>query len=136
MTDDDYPPLDFALADGSLIGFNVEIARAICEELHIGCTIQARRWDTLVDSLETGKGDAVIASIAASAATRAHRFHPTLLQDAGAVRRAQQLAARRRDADDATGKTVGVIAGSAHQSFLATFSRRDRQALSQFRRAA
>ena len=71
LTDDDYPPLDFALADGSLIGFNVEIARAICEELHIGCTIQARRWDTLVDSLETGKGDAVIASIAASAATRA-----------------------------------------------------------------
>ena len=71
LTDDDYPPLNFALADGSLSGFNVEIARAICEELHIGCTIQARRWDTLINSLETGKGDAVIASIAANAAARA-----------------------------------------------------------------
>ena len=71
LTDDDYPPLDFALADGSLSGFNVDIARAICEELHIGCTIQARRWDTLIDSLETGKGDAVIASISANAAARA-----------------------------------------------------------------
>ena len=70
LTDDDYPPLDFALADGSLSGFNVDIARAICEELHIGCTIQARRWDTLIDSLETGKGDAVIASIAGNAAVR------------------------------------------------------------------
>ena len=70
LTDDDYPPLNFALADGSLTGFNVEIARAICEELHIGCTIQARRWDTLIDSLETGKGDAVIASIGASASAR------------------------------------------------------------------
>ena len=30
LTDDDYPPLNFALADGSLAGFNVEIARAVC----------------------------------------------------------------------------------------------------------
>src|SRR4051812_40640652 len=47
LTADDYPPLDFARADGSLSGFNVEVARAICEELLIGCTIQARAWDTL-----------------------------------------------------------------------------------------
>ena len=122
LTDDDYPPLDFALADGSLIGFNVEIARAICEELHIGCTIQARRWDTLVNSLETGKGDAVIASIAASAATRARidftqPYYKTPARFV--VRNNSPLA----DATPTTlaGKTVGVIAGSAHQSFLATF---------------
>jgi polar amino acid transport system substrate-binding protein len=122
LTDDDYPPLNFALADGSLIGFNVEIARAICEELHIGCTIQARRWDTLVDSLETGKGDAVIASIAASAATRARiDFTQPYYQTPArfATRKDSQLA----DATPATltGKSVGVIAGSAHQSYLATF---------------
>ena len=122
LTDDDYPPLDFALADGSLVGFNVEIARAICEELHIGCTIQARRWDTLVDSLETGKGDAVIASIAANAATRARidftqPYYKTPARFA--VRKDSPLA----DVTPTTvaGKTVGVIAGSAHQSYLATF---------------
>jgi polar amino acid transport system substrate-binding protein len=122
LTDDDYPPLNFALADGSLIGFNVEIARAICEELHIGCTIQARRWDTLIDSLETGKGDAVIASIAASAATRARiDFSQPYYQTPArfATRKDSQLA----DATPVTltGKSVGVIAGSAHQSYLATF---------------
>jgi polar amino acid transport system substrate-binding protein len=122
LTDDDYPPLNFALADGSLIGFNVEIARAICEELHIGCTIQARRWDTLIDSLETGKGDAVIASIAASAATRGRiDFSQPYYQTPArfATRKDSQLA----DATPATltGKSVGVIAGSAHQSYLATF---------------
>lgn len=122
LTDDDYPPLDFALADGSLVGFNVEIARAICEELHIGCTIQARRWDTLVDSLETGKGDAVVASIAASAATRARIdfTQPYYKTPARFVTRKESLLA---DATPAalTGKLVGVVAGSAHQSFLATF---------------
>ena len=70
LTADDYPPLNFARGDGELSGFNVEIARAICEELHIGCTIQARRFDTLVDALETGKGDALIASLATTPALR------------------------------------------------------------------
>jgi polar amino acid transport system substrate-binding protein len=122
LTDDDYPPLDFALADGSLIGFNVEIARAICEELHIGCTIQARRWDTLVDSLETGKGDAVIASIAISAAIRARIdfTQPYYSTPARFVVRKDSLL-NDPTPTRLTGKAVGVIAGSAHQSFLATF---------------
>ncbi|THD41972.1 MAG: transporter substrate-binding domain-containing protein [Bradyrhizobium sp.] len=122
LTDDDYPPLNFALADGSLVGFNVEIARAICEELHIGCTIQARRWDTLIDSLETGKGDAVIASITASAATRARiDFTQPYYQTPArfVVRADSQLADTSPTALE--GKSVGVLAGSAHQSYLATF---------------
>jgi len=122
LTDDDYPPLDFALSDGSLVGFNVEIARAICEELHIGCTIQARRWDTLIDSLETGKGDAVIASISITAATRAQIdfTQPYYKTPARFATRKDSPLADTTPASLA-GKTVGVIAGSAHQSFLATF---------------
>jgi len=97
LTDDDYPPLNFALADGSLSGFNVDIARAICEELLIGCTIQARRWDTLIDSLETGKGDAVIASIAMSAAARARiDFTQPYYQTPARLRRARIRFSRTR----------------------------------------
>ncbi len=122
LTDDDYPPLDFALADGSLSGFNVEIARAICEELHIGCTIQARRWDTLIDSLETGKGDAVIASIAGNAAVR-ERIDFTQPYYQTPARFAARKDSPLADATPATlaGKTIGVVAGSAHQTYLATF---------------
>ncbi len=122
LTDDDYPPLNFALADGSLSGFNVDIARAICEELHIGCTIQARRWDTLIDALETGKGDAVIASIAANAATR-ERIDFTQPYYQTPARFVTRKDSPLADATPATlaGKTVGVVAGSAHQSYLATF---------------
>ena len=122
LTADDYPPLDFALDDGTLAGFNVEIARAICEELHIGCTIQARRWDTLVDALETGKGDAVIASLAGGEAARAQiDFTQPYYQTP--ARFAAPKGSPLADATPATlaGKTVGVVAGSAHQSYLAAF---------------
>jgi polar amino acid transport system substrate-binding protein len=122
LTDDDYPPLNFALADRSLSGFNVDIARAICEELQIGCTIQARRWDTLVDSLETGKGDAVIASIASSASARGRIdfTQPYYMTPARfATRKTSPLGQPTPAA--LVGKSVGVVAGSAHQSYLSTF---------------
>ena len=122
LTDDDYPPLNFARSDGTLAGFNVEIARAICEELQIGCTIQARAWDTLIDSLETGKGDAVIASMSATAALRARIdfTQPYYQTPARFVARKDFSLA---DATPATlaGKSIGVVAGSAHEAYLTTF---------------
>ena len=122
LTDDDYPPMNFALPDGQLAGFNVDLARAICEQLQVGCTIQARRWDTLVDSLLSGKGDAVIASLAPSAAMRARIdfTQPYYLTPARFAAR-KDAAFAARGAIDLGGKAVGVVRGSAHEAYLATF---------------
>ncbi len=122
LTADDYPPLDFARADGSLSGFNVEIARAICEELLIGCTIQARSFETLVDSLETGKGDAVIASMTATPTLR-ERIDFTQPYYLTPARFAAKKSVPEAEITPTTirGKRVGVVAGSAHEAFIATF---------------
>ncbi|HTR14952.1 MAG TPA: transporter substrate-binding domain-containing protein [Roseiarcus sp.] len=122
LTADDYPPLDFALADGTLTGFNVEIARALCEQLEVACTIQSRRWDTLIDSLTTGKGDAVIASIAAtpSARDRVDFTQPYYQTPARFVIRKGAPVSQANTAGLA-GKTVGVVAGSAHEAYLRAF---------------
>src|SRR3954471_4067771 len=66
LTETDYPPFNYAGADGNPAGFNVDLARMICEELSVGCTVQMRRFDTLLDALAESRGDAVIASIAAT----------------------------------------------------------------------
>jgi len=122
LTDDDYPPLDFALADGSLAGFNVEIARAVCEELQVACTIQARRWDTIVDSLLEGKGDAVIASLASTSAMRA-KIDFTAPYYRTPARFVVRKESTLTDPSPATmtGKTIGVVAGSAHKAYLDAF---------------
>jgi polar amino acid transport system substrate-binding protein len=122
LTADDYPPLNFALDAGTLGGFNVEIARAICETLEIGCTIQARPFDTLIDSLTTGKGDAVIASIAATPATRAQVDFslPYYQTPARFIARKGSLPPDARPAALA-GKTIGVVAGSSHEAYLTAF---------------
>jgi polar amino acid transport system substrate-binding protein len=122
LTADDYPPLNFDLADGTLAGFNVEIARAICAELEIGCTIQARRFDTLIDSLTTGKGDAVIASIAATPATRAEvDFSIPYYQTPARFIARKGVTPAVASVKALAGKTVGVVAGSSHEAYLTAF---------------
>ncbi len=106
------------------MGFNVEIARAVCEELEIACTIQVRPWDTLLGSLEAGKGDAVIASIASTPATRFRvDFTQPYYQTPArfVIRKASPLP--DVSANALKGRTVGVVAGSAHEVYLRAFFR-------------
>src|SRR6202167_1336486 len=67
LTELDYPPFDYAAPDGNPAGFNVDLARLLCDEIKTTCTIQARRFDLLLDALNDKQGDAVIASIAVNA---------------------------------------------------------------------
>src|SRR5262245_21178276 len=50
LTEIDYPPFNYPGADGNPAGFNVDLARMICEELKVNCTVQMRRFDTLIDA--------------------------------------------------------------------------------------
>src|ERR1700674_2158778 len=71
LTEVDYPPFDFPGPDGNPAGLNVDLARMICEELKVSCTIQMRRFDTLIGAVTDNRGDAVIASLAPTPVLRA-----------------------------------------------------------------
>ncbi len=51
LTETDYPPFNFTGPDGNPAGFNVDLARLLCEEIKVTCTIQMRRFETLVDAI-------------------------------------------------------------------------------------
>jgi polar amino acid transport system substrate-binding protein len=71
LTETDYPPFNFTGPDGNPAGFNVDLARLICEEIKVACTIQMRRFETLVDAINGNRGDAIIASLAVTPQLRA-----------------------------------------------------------------
>ena len=121
LTETDYPPFNFAGPDGAPTGFNVELARSICEELKVACTIQMRRFDTLIDSLEKNQGDAVIASLAENAATRKRvEFSDPYYRTPARFVARRDLALKDLSAAALEGKRVGVIAGTAHEAYLKT----------------
>jgi polar amino acid transport system substrate-binding protein len=121
MTEVDYPPFNFAGPDGNPVGFNVDLARMICEELKVSCTVQMRRFDTLFDALNENRGDAAIASIAVSDQTRRRvDFSDPYYRPS-----ARFVGRRGSPIDDVSperleGKKVAVVAGSAHEQYLRT----------------
>jgi len=122
LTEFDYPPFNYAGPDGNPAGFNVELARLICEELKVPCTIQLRRFDTLLQALGENRADAVIASLAVTPETRRRVDFSEPYYRAPA-----RFVARRNTtlADIAPevleGKKVAVVAGTAHQAYLKAF---------------
>ena len=122
VTDDEYPPFGFVGADGGLTGFNVDLARAVCEELKVACTVQARRWDTILDSVEAGQADAAIASIAINPQTRRRvEFTAPYYRTPARFVSRVQTNPERVDARALAGKTVGVQQKSAHEAYLREF---------------
>lgn len=122
LTEDDFPPFNFATPDGRLVGFNVDLARAICEELETSCTIQRRSWELLIPSLDDNSGDAIIASLAMTPEARAKVDFtaPYLLTPGRFAMRVDTILAEATP--EALGdSSVAVVAGSTHEAFLKKF---------------
>jgi polar amino acid transport system substrate-binding protein len=121
LTETDYPPFDYAGPDGTPAGFNVDLARMICEEIKVACTVQMRRFDTLVAALNGNNGDAVIASIAETPQTRQQVdfSDPYYRTPARFVARRDYPAGEVRP-EALEGKKVAVVAGTAHEAYLKT----------------
>jgi len=118
MTEVDYPPFNYAGPDGNPIGFNVELARLICDELKIPCTMQMRRFDTLIDSLNDNRGDAAIASIAVDAATRQRvDFSDPYYRPAARFAARKETNVTDVTANQLEGRKIAVIAGTAHEEY-------------------
>lgn len=119
VTDDDYPPFGFPTPDGGLTGFNVDLARALCEELSVPCTIQARRFDTILSAIEKGDADAAIASIAITAQARARvAFTSPYYRTPARFAATRNSAPAQMRPATLQGRTVGVVAATAHEAYL------------------
>jgi polar amino acid transport system substrate-binding protein len=131
ITEVDYPPFNYAGPDGNPVGFNVDLARAICDEMHIPCTVQMRRFDTLIDSLADNRGDAAIASIAVNDETRKRAdFSDPYYRPVArfAVRKTADMPVVKPEMIE--GKKIAVVAGTAHEQYLrALFTEGDIRAM-------
>ena len=62
-TEGAYPPWNSKDASGNLIGFEVELANALCKIMKHDCTIVEQDWDGMIPALTSKKFDAIMAGM-------------------------------------------------------------------------
>ena len=122
VTEADYPPFNYRDEDGTLTGFNVDLARAICRELDVTCEVNAVDWGKLVPSLKDDEADAAIASLAISPSTIEQvdftdSYYATPAKFV--ARNATKLAGITPE--DLDGRKIGVVKQTAHEAYLRHF---------------
>jgi len=58
-----YPPFSKTEKDGTVTGFDIDIANALCAELNAKCTLVKQDWDGIIPALLGRKFDAIIATM-------------------------------------------------------------------------
>lgn len=118
LTTDDFPPFNYRDESGELVGFNIDLAKRICVEVDVACTIQVWPWDQAATALSDSLGDALIAGLAMTPENgELFDFSSTYLALPGRfVTRAEDVEGFRTDS--LAGEPVAVRAGSVHAEFL------------------
>lgn len=121
VTSDDYPPFNSRDADGRPYGYHVEMAKILCEELNIACTLKIVPFSRIPQLLADGKADLALAGLA---------NHPSLRQSIGfslpyLQRPARFVAHRGASLAPETGRladrSVAVRGQSAHEAYIKTY---------------
>jgi polar amino acid transport system substrate-binding protein len=119
ITDSDYPPFHYLDEVGALTGFNVDLAKAICETLEVQCEVKDVDWADMFTTLDRGEADAAIASIRISAeslekADFTSRYYATPARFVAL----KTNALKDIRPETLEGMKVGVAKGTGHEAYL------------------
>jgi polar amino acid transport system substrate-binding protein len=124
LTTLDFPPFEFLDAENRLSGFNVDLARELCETLQVTakCQIQALPFGELQSALENRAGDAVIAGIGVTPELRSKfDFSRPYLQLSARFLSLKKTAGEPVTPMKLAASKVGVVKDTAHQAMLKAF---------------
>ena len=112
-----YPPFSSKASDGTLEGFDIEIAMALCAEMKRECELIEQEWDGMIPALKARKFDAIVASMSITEERKrqidfSEKYYQTP---------ARLVAAKGADfestAEGLAGKRIGVQRGATHQCY-------------------
>jgi polar amino acid transport system substrate-binding protein len=120
LTTADFPPFNYRDGNGEVVGFNIDLARAICQRLSARCTVQDWPWEMAQEALADNQGDALIAGVAITPEAGA-RFDFSRIYLELPARFVTATDAAQSFAPAQLNGEVAVREGSAHAAFLTRY---------------
>lgn len=113
-TSPDYPPFESLDVNGEFVGFDIELAKLIAEELGMELEIRDMKFDGLIGALQAGRVDMVLSGMSATENRRENVDFSIEYHSSG------EMFVTRKDEpmtalEDLEGKTVGVQLGTIQE---------------------
>ena len=115
-TEASYPPFESIDANNKIVGFDVDLANALCKEIDATCTFSNQAFDSLIPSLKFRRIDAVMAGMDITPEREKQVLFTTPYYDNSALFIGQK--GKYASVDLLKGKKVGVQNGTTHQKYL------------------
>ncbi|WP_323005217.1 ABC transporter substrate-binding protein [Pseudorhodobacter sp.] len=112
-----YPPFSFKEADGTLAGFDIDIAKAVCAQMQRDCEMVEQEWDGMIPALKAKKFDAIVASMSITEERKRQIDFSAKYYQTPARLVAKKDAGFEGTAEGLTGKRIGVQRGATHQCY-------------------
>jgi polar amino acid transport system substrate-binding protein len=118
-TEGAYPPFNNLAADGTLTGFDVDIAKALCAEMKAECTFVTQDWDGIIPALQAKKFDAIIASMSITPERKEKvDFTEKYYNTGPAIVVPKDSALTEATPESLDGKAIGVQSSTTHSNYV------------------
>ena len=112
-----YPPFSSKESDGTLVGFDIDIAKALCAEMQRECELVEQEWDGMIPALKARKFDAIVASMSITEERKRQIDFSEKYYQTPARLVAPKDAGFEGTPDGLAGKRIGVQRGATHQCY-------------------
>lgn len=111
-----YPPFESLDSNNQIVGFDIDLAKALCEQMQAECSFTNNPFDSLVPALKFRRYDAVISGmdITAERSKQVSFSKPYYANSAILIAPKDKFT----DLSQLKGKRVGVENGTTHQKYL------------------
>jgi arginine/ornithine transport system substrate-binding protein len=113
-----YPPFSKVEKDGTLVGFDIDIAMALCEEIGAECVLVPQDWDGIIPALLARKYDAIIASMSITEERKKKVAFSEKYYNTPAKFARKKGSGISISKAGLKGKTVGVQRATTHDNFI------------------
>jgi histidine transport system substrate-binding protein len=115
--DPSYAPFESKAADGSLVGFDIDLGNAICSELKVKCKWVESDFDGMIPGLNANKFDGVISSMTVTEAREKAIIFSNELFSGPTALVFKKGAGLSADVASLKGKTVGYEQGTIQEAY-------------------
>jgi cystine transport system substrate-binding protein len=114
-----YPPFNYQDEGGNLVGFEVDVAKAVAEKLGLEPEFQPTKWDGLLAALQSGRVDVVVNQVTVTEERR-QTFDFTQPYTVSGIQiiATPATAAEIEGPEDLAGRPVGVVLGTTYEDWL------------------